>query len=241
MLVTNVFATEHYSTILQQGNTSYKTENYEEASKLYTEVLAANYESSALYFNLGNCYYKLNQIPDAILNYEKALKLNLGNSDIKFNLTIANKQITDKLETIPKLFITQWWNSFTQLFNIDTWAWIVILSLLFAVALFALFKLSNTEFTKKTSFYGFLLLLCLTFTAYLSGSKQKQLRENSTEAIIFAPSLTVKSSPATNSQDLFLIHEGTKVSLLETVDDWYKVSIPDGNTGWIPISAAKQI
>ena len=181
ILSTSLFATEHYSSVVEQGNAAYKAENYEEASGFYYEVLAANYESSVVHFNLGNCYYKLNRIPDAILYYEKALKLDPGNSDIKFNIAIANRQISDKLEVIPELFIIQWWNSFTQLFNIDTWAWVAILSLLCAVSLFALFRLSNTEVIKKLSFYGFLILLSLTCTAYFSGSKQKQLLSTARE------------------------------------------------------------
>jgi tetratricopeptide (TPR) repeat protein len=236
-----LFGAGHYSSILLQGNESYKADNYEMAVQLYQEVLAAGYESSSTYFNLGNSYFKLGQTPDAILFYEKALKLNPSNADIKYNLSIANLQITDKLESLPSTFLQGIWTSIICLISVDSWAWATLISLLISAVMFMLYRISKTESTKKGSFYISILLLGISITAFVSGSQLKQKMEISSSAIVFTPSLTVKSSPANNSQGLFVIHEGTKVIVLETVDEWYKVSLSDGNTGWIEKETVKDI
>lgn len=226
-------AEEHYSSILQEANELYKKEQYEDAISAYNKVLSANYESAALYYNIGNAYYKTGGIPQAILFYEKSLKLNPGNSDCQHNLKLANQQITDSIDTIPTIFYKQWWTGIRGMFSPNLWGWIAILSLFAAAVKFAFFKTANNPQMKKLAFYAG---LSLVFIALLSTTFGLQLRnqiENSHEAIVFTPSLTVKSSPSNNSTDLFVIHEGTKVTVMEEIDDWIKISISDGNTGWI--------
>lgn len=225
--------TDHYQAIITQGNVAYTQEKYAEASELYLQVVAANYESPILFYNLGNALFKQQKFTDAILYYEKAKKLAPGNTDVAFNLELANKTITDKIEPIPELFFTTWWKSFISLFGIDTWGWISIFCLTLAVVVYALYNLAKTESNKRTYFYLSVGLLLLTIVTYTSGIQQKGMVQNANEAIIFTPSVSVKSSPSLNSTDLFIVHEGTKVKLLESIDPWHKISLSDGNVGWI--------
>ena len=226
-------AAEHYSSILEQGNELYKQEKYEEAISAYNEVLSANYESAELYYNIGNAYYKTGGIPLAILFYEKSLKLKPGNSDCAHNLKLANQQITDSIESIPPIFYKTWWVNLRGLFSADLWGWIAILSLFAAAILLALFKTTNKVQMKKLVFYTGVSLVCISILATIFGLQSRAQIESSDQAIVFTPSLNVKSSPANNSTDLFVIHEGTKVNVIEVVDNWIKISIADGNTGWI--------
>jgi len=234
-------ASEHYSGILENGNEAYKTENYDDAITAYEHVLSADYSSAAVYYNLGNSYYKTGQLPDAILHYEKALKIDPSNSDIQYNLSIANRQITDKLESIPPFFLSIWWKNASQLLSIDSWGWLTVSSMFFGALLFGFFWQTKTETSKKSSFYGFIVSLTLAIFCFFAGNDQKNILETSTEAIVFSPSLTVKSSPVINSKELFVVHEGIKVKILESIDNWYKVSISDGNTGWIKKTTVEQI
>ena len=234
-------ASEHYSGILANGNEAYKTENYNDAITAYEDVLSADYYSAAVYYNLANSYYKTGQIPNAILHYEKALKIDPSNSDIQYNLSIANRQITDKLESIPPFFLSLWWKNASQVLSVDSWGWLIISSTFLGAFLFGFFWQTKTETSKKSSFYGFIGILTLTIFFFFAGQYQKNILETRTEAIVFIPSLTVKSSPVDNSKKLFVVHEGIKVKILESLDDWYKVSISDGNTGWIKKTTVEQI
>ena len=221
------------SATIDSANTAYAKNDFQKAITLYQSIVDSDYEASDLYYNLGNSYFKTSDIPPAILYWEKALKLSPNDEDIDFNLKVANTLIADKIEAVPELFIKEWWKSLCNLFASNTWTKIGLVDFFIFIILLAFFRLSRSLALRKSSFwigmvflFFSLLSLGIAYTQYQSNIAHK-------EAIVFTPSLTVKSSPDEKSTDLFVIHEGLKIELLDNVGDWYKIKIANGSIGWI--------
>ena len=219
----------------------YTNSNYDKAIDMYKRVLATGKESGFLYYNLGNAYYKNNDIPSAILYYEKAKKLAPNDEDIVYNLGIANTMIVDKIDKIPDLFYKRWWNSFYNLLNADSWAVFSVISFTLLMAFIGLFILGNTRKTKRLAFFLGVILLLISVASFGLASQKYYYGRAHNEAIIFTPTLTVKSSPSANAVDLFVIHDGTKVRVLDRVDHWVKIKIQNGSVGWLPAEDLKEI
>jgi len=216
-----------------EGNVAYNEGDYEQALTFYNQVVEAGYESADLYYNMGNTYYKMKQYPMSILYYEKALKLNPGDEDIRTNLEIANLAVVDKINVIPQSFIERWWNGVKTSFSADGWAWVsIVLFVLFLLCLFAFLMSRRTGLRKAGFFAGLVLLLCLVFSVVFAVEKYQDLKHQD-EAIVMTPTITVKSSPTDTSVDLFVLHEGTKVRILESTNGWNKIKIADGSVGWL--------
>lgn len=219
--------------ILQQANEAYGKGDFETALGFYEETLKANGESAALYYNIGNCYYKLNKVAPSILNYEKALLLEPGNGDIRFNLEVARLKAVDKIEPIQEFFLTDWFHSIQNLMSTDSWSYFSIICFLLLIAGLFLFFFSRKIILKKLGFYsGLVLLVFIIFGNIFAHSQKKKLNERNT-AIIFAPTTTIKSSPDNSGTDLFILHEGTKVEIKSRLGVWNEIETADGNVGWI--------
>jgi tetratricopeptide (TPR) repeat protein len=226
---------------IANGNNAYDSANYKEAIEHYSIVVDSGYASSQLYYNIGNAYFKLNDMPSAILFYEKAKKLSPKDDDILFNLSIANSRIVDRIDAIPELFYVKWWNSFTQLFSPRTWLSISI-ALFFFIFLFAIiFIISRNISIRRITLWAGLAVVVLTIISFSISYQTYYQFTNKEEAIIFIPTLTVKSSPNPNSVDLFVIHEGTKVSISDAVEGWSEIKIANGSVGWVPTGSFKKI
>ena len=225
----------------EEANTYFSEEKYEEAITTYEEILNSNVESADLYYNLGNAYYKTAQLPKAILNYERAILLSPHDKDIRYNLEMVNTQITDKLENVGKFFLAEWFNSFKNTTKSDTWAIISISAFgLFIISL-GIFFFSRQSAIKQISFFIGIIFFFGSFFAFnFSGAQKNKLVHRDT-AIIFEPSVSIKSSPSTGGKDLFILHEGTKVKILESLMEWKRVQISDGNEGWIHSSTIEVI
>ena len=224
-----------------KANQLFQDENYSGSIALYEEILSSGKESGSLYFNLGNAYYKQGKLPQAILNYERAKLMLPHDKDIAYNLKMANSQITDKLETVGEFFLATWLSGFRNSTKSDTWALISIISFVLALGLLAVFMFSNTKSIKQASFYIAIIFIatCMLSLSFSYGQKNELTNRNF--AIIFTPSVTIKSSPSTGGTELFILHEGTKVKILETVGEWHRIQISDGNDGWLPISTIEVI
>ena len=233
-----VAAQESYDAWFEQANAAYNEGNYQSALDLYNNIIEAEQESVPLYFNLGNTYYKMGTYPMAIYYYEKALKLDPSNADVKTNLEIANLAIADKIESIPQSFIVKGWNNVKNMFSSDAWATVSIISFAILLAALFLFLRARRMGLRKVGFFvGILTLLVLVFSFIFSMEKRNEAMEKN-HAIIMTPAVTVKSSPNDGSVDLFVLHEGTKVTLLDETDGWNKVRIANGSEGWLPSDAS---
>jgi len=224
---------QDFSVELKQAEASYADSKYDTTALIYQSILEEGFQSPNLYYNLGNCYYKLNEIPSAILNYERALKFDPNNENILYNLNLCNSLIPDRIEKMPELFFVQWYKGLYNFFPIDVWAKVVIgLFVLFTVFMLIYF-LSIRLFWRKMGFWmAMISLVFAVFSFFLTSQKYSSFKKHN-QAIIFTPSITVKSSPAKNSVDLFVVHEGTKVFILDQVGEWKKIKIQNGSIGWV--------
>jgi tetratricopeptide (TPR) repeat protein len=219
----------------------YNEANFDSALVVYRNIYEAGYTSAELLYNIGNTYYKLRQIPSAILFYERALKLAPNDPDIIHNLAIANNRIIDKIEPVPQLFFKNWWETFYKMFSADWWAIISLIFLALFLSLLFIFIISENRSIRKVSFFSGLLILLITIGTFGMASQKYYYTKSINEAIVFTPTITVKSSPSASSVDLFVLHEGTKVSLLDEVDGWKEIKIANGSVGWMPSESLKGI
>ena len=216
----------------EQGNAAYAEGNFEEAIAHY-EAAAEEGTSLALHFNLGNAYFKTNQVAMAILNYERAFRIDPADTDVKYNLKLANERIKDRIEELPQLNITRWWKSFTIGTGIDTWAWLAVGCMMLALASWLLFFLANQRGLRIAGFYIALFMLLLAGISYYQAGHAKRLVAEQTEAVVITPRVDVKGSPTETGINVFVIHEGTKLRVLQEQDGWVNVRIASGNEGWM--------
>jgi tetratricopeptide (TPR) repeat protein len=219
--------------LIDSANQAYSRANYEKAIQFYQQVLAQGKESPGVYYNLGNAYYKNHQLAPAILNYEKARLRSPNNEDIQYNLELARKQVTDKIDAIPDFFLTRWFRNFVNLFSSDFWAILSMSSFVLFLILFSIYIYTSRYGLKKTAFWISLLAILIAGTSFAFSYQQKKDVVNSQQAIVFSPKVTVKSSPAESGTDLFVIHEGTKVYVEEKMGAWYEIKLADGSKGWL--------
>ena len=219
--------------LFEKANKAYNNSDYTSAITLYDSILTIGLESSELYYNLGNCHYKAQNWANAIWHYEKSLKLERNDKTIQ-NLELANLKIIDRIEDIPQLFYKKWWSSFISIFNTFSWQLISILIIWFAFAIKILSRFTNY---KKEHFLSIIYSLALisVFVAYSS----YQINITKKEAIIFTSSIVVNSAPTTNSTNLFSLHSGSKIEILDTIGEWVNIKIANGNSGWIKESGCK--
>jgi tetratricopeptide (TPR) repeat protein len=224
-----------------KGNYLYQKLRYEQAISEYESVLAAKQHSAELYFNLGNCYYKLNKVAPAIYNYEKALVLNPDDTEIANNLKFAQKMQIDEIKVIPTVGFSKMVHDFASIFHYNTWAWISVgFSTLFLLC-FMGYYFSKLTMTKRIFFFGMFGLLLLLLVSVSAAISEKNDFDNEKPAIVFAEMVLIKSEPQKASNTVFTIHEGTKVFIKETLENWRKIQLTDGTEGWIEKTAIKEV
>lgn len=225
----------------ERGNDFYRKGKYEQAITEYESVLAGKQHSAELYFNLGNSYYKLNKVAPAIYNYEKALVLNPNDAEITNNLKFAHKLQIDEIKDIPSVGFSKMVHDVTSIFNYNTWAWISVgFSVLFLV-FFIGYYFSQITLSKRIFFFGMFVLLFLLLLSVSAAISEKNDSENEKPAIVFAEMVLVKSEPQKASNTVFTLHEGTKVFVLEALDNWKKIQLTDGTEGWIEKTAIREV
>ena len=237
----NITVFSNTDSLFNQANLHYKNNEFEAAIEKYEQILSDGYESSELYFNLGNAYYKIQNIGRSILNYERAKLFDPTNEDIQFNLELANSLIVDKIEEIPPFPIKIWFKRFVQLYSSNAWAIISMLSFIICLAVLLLYFFSKSISIKKISFWTSVLLLFLSISAFSFSNKNKKILTNRNSAIILSPSVTAKSTPDINGSELFVIHEGLKVEIVDILGEWSEIKLSDGNKGWVRISEIERI
>jgi tetratricopeptide (TPR) repeat protein len=229
------------SGLLEIANQHYMSQEYEKAVLIYEQILLSGRESAQLYFNLGNAYFKSNNIPKAILNYERAKLLEPANEDIDFNIRVANQFTVDNVLALPQPFFLRWRTTVVNMASSDTWAKISIASFLMFLVLLAVFLFSGFAWVKRLTFWSGFIFLLLSAFGFSFANRQKKALEERNHAIVFCPRVAVKSSPSATGTDLFLIHEGLKIEITDSLNSWKEIRIPDGNKGWMPDSCAVRI
>lgn len=224
-----------------QANELYRQENYTEALKAYEEIEAMDQESWALYFNIGNIHYKMNRVAPAIFYYEKALKLRPGQPDVRFNLEFANQMVLDNIEPLPRNLGQRFMDAVILKLTYETWAKIAVgLAFLFAL-LFLMYHFSYSTGKKRFYFISSIITVILVTTSVFFAFRNQLYVKNNREAIIFATEAEVMNAPTTTSEAYFELHEGTKVTVLESLDNWKKIRIADGKIGWIEEKDLREI
>jgi tetratricopeptide (TPR) repeat protein len=239
-LFLSVFATDADS-LVQAGNRYYVNNDYQKAADTYQMVIDSGFAAPELYFNLGNSYYKMNNYARAILYYERALLLAPANKDIKFNLELANMHVVDKIDVIPEFFVKRWLRNLAKTVTSNTWAVISMLTFGLFLILLAFYLFSSARLVKQLSFYMFILSFFISVVCYIFSAQRKNMLEERQAAIIIAPSVTAKSSPDEYGTNLFILHEGTKVQVTDSIDRWNEIKISNGNKGWIQKSTFERI
>lgn len=216
-----------------EADSAYVRGQYQQAIAQYEELLKQG-ASADLYYNLGNAYYRTENIPEAVLNYERALLLSPGDRDIRFNLQIARSKTFDKIVPESEMFFVTWYRALVNLTSVDGWARTALISLALTIILLLVYLFSERLWLRKAGFFGGVALLLLFVVANIFAWQQKKELLNRKGAIIFAPAVTVKSTPAANGTDLFILHEGTKVEITDgSMKEWKEIRIADGKEGWI--------
>jgi len=233
LFVPLIMLAENAKTLFQIANDHYAKGEYEQSILLYDSIIKNDIESTGIYFNLGNAWYKSDDIPMAILYYEKAKKLEPNNKDINYNLELANSRIADRVENVPEFFLKTWWNNILYLFNEKQWTRLNILTFALFLIFTIIFFISKKPSLKKLGFMTSLILLLLSFVIGIIGFRSYKIKTTHNTAILFTPTVNIKSAPDDNSSTIFILHQGTKLTLLDKSGEWQKVKIANGSEGWL--------
>lgn len=223
----------NYNELFQKANQHYIRGEFHQAAELYEKILASGYSNKELFYNLGNAYFRLGEYHKSILFYERARILDPFDEDIKFNLQIVNLHNVDKIQEAPKFFLKQVWENLRDSLSSSQWAIVAIFTIWIASALLILFLFNLSVMLRKISFFSGLFFAFVFIFSTTLGLSRYNYEQNHNLAIIFAENAYIKSSPEDTSTDLFILHQGTKVEVLDEIGDWFKIRLANGNLGWI--------
>ena len=224
-----------------KATTLYQKGDYTQAAAVYSLILKSGKESSALYYNLGNTYYKLNNVPESIYYYEKALQLDPENADAKNNLIFANQMKVDAITPLPKTWVRQLSDGIVGLFSAHTWAVLSIIGVFAFVLSFLLYYFVERTALKRTFFSLMLVFLFFAVGSYtLAHFCHKQVSQTQ-YAILFDKTVRVFSDANAYSSEVMQLHEGTKVEIIEDAKDWVKIRLVNGKTGWTKVNSLRKL
>ena len=231
-----------YVPVLSDADSAYIQGDYLTAISIYESVIENQGVNATLYMNLGNCWLKRDEIAKAILYYERAYLLDPSDPDIRFNLELARTKTVDKVSAVNQLFIVVWFKKLLSILDVNGWAVLTIILFALTMLLAGVFLFSKKTGIRKISFSFSAFFLLLSVLSFIFATTQMgNLKERDT-AIIMSPSVTVKSTPTSAGTDLFIIHEGRKVKILDSsMKEWVEIRLEDGNTGWIPVNVMEII
>lgn len=213
---------------------AYAGEQYEKSAELFLAIESDGYMSEELLVNIADAYYKSGSLGLSILYYERALRLNPSNKDAKYNLEIARSHTQDRIDSVPELAIRQWTRHVNYLLNSNSWAVCGLCLFAIMAAMILLMLLSRSLAGRKAGFFSALATFILSSVCIANACWQKNRINSRDEAVICSPVCSVRTSPSDSSPDQFILHEGTKLEILEQVGEWSNICIADGREGWIP-------
>lgn len=224
-----------------KANTAYINAKYDEAITLYDSISDMGYSSHKLYFNMGNAYFKIDELGAAMLYYTRAEHLLPSDVDTRHNLAVASNYVKDKIEAVPQFFLTRLFAEVRGGASSNFWAIFSIISLLVMFAFVLMYLLSNRLGVKKIGFFTALFMFVIFIVTTLWSLTERSEIVDSRLAIIMNESIAVKSSPDNSSKDLFILHEGTKVTIRSSLNGWVEIEIADGNKGWLLNSSIETV
>jgi len=219
--------------LFQEANTAYNEGNYSEAINNYERILENGETSAELYYNLANSHYKLSQIAPSVYYYEKALQLDPGDSDVKNNLEFAQRMLIDEIEEVPKTGLSKIINKLISVLSFNGWAWTAVIGSSLFAAFFLLYYFSNSSRQKRLFFTTSILGLIIMVSALIFAFQQQEYQKNSRFAIIFSEEAIIRNEPTLRSNEILTLHEGTKVKILETFQNWIKFELANEIQGWM--------
>jgi tetratricopeptide (TPR) repeat protein len=235
------FGADNTQGLFEKANSYYSKNKYKEAISTYSQLLKDSSSSAVVYYNLGNAYYKDGDIVSALLYFEKAHKLSPGDEDINFNIRFANARTTDKIDEAPELFLAKWWRGVILAVSADALAIAAIVLLLVGSGLLILYFFSISASVKKLSFFSAIGLFFLGILTIVIGGSQVNYFNSNKQAIVFNSSVSVKGSPGDKATTVFVLHDGTKVNVLDNANGWLKIKLANGNEGWLKPTDVKEI
>lgn len=233
LLVSSHFSLSAMNISKSEADSAYVQGDYQRAILIYDSLLSAG-KSAEVYYNLGNAYYRMDDIPNAVLNYERALQLSPGDADIRFNLQMARSKTIDKIVPESEMFFVTWYHSLINIMSADGWGILSLVMLGLALLFALLYLFADPVWMRKIGFFTSAITLLLFVFFNLFAWQQKQNVSNEKGAIIMVSAASVKSTPAHNGTDLFILHKGTKVKVVDdSMREWKEVRVADGKQGWI--------
>ena len=241
LLVLIPFSSFAQKSLKALGDEAYGKGNYQQAINDYEQLLKKGV-SAEVYYNLGNAYYRSENITKAIINYERALLLSPGDEDIRFNLQLARSKTIDKITPESEMFFVTWYRSLVNMTSVDGWAYIALVSLLAALCLALVYLFASKVWLRKIGFFAGILMVVLFIVSNIFAYHQRRILDNRTSAIVIAPSVNVKTTPEAAAKDAFLIHEGTKVEITDdSMNDWKCIHLANGKEGWVSTKVLERI
>ncbi len=217
----------------EEADNAYSQERYQQAAQLYKGVLQKG-DSPDLYYNLGNCYYRMDSMTQAVIAYERALLLSPGDKDIRFNLQMARSKTIDKITPETEMFFVTWYRSLVSIQSVDAWARLALISLVIAIVLALVYLFAERIWLRKVGFFGAVALLLVFTMSNVFAWQQKRGLDHRTGAVVIRSAVNVKSTPSKNGTDLFILHEGTRVTITDdSMRGWREVRVADGKQGWL--------
>ncbi len=242
MLMTAAFVSAAEADSLKVlGDSAFAKEDFKTAVTHYKAVAEMG-ESAAVCYNLGCCYYRLDDMARSVLWFERAALLDPSDEDIRFNLDMARSKTIDHITPRHEMFFTAAWHSMTSWLSADEWAAWAVAFFVGMLLLFFMYFFSSDIVVRKTGFFGALLSLVLVLLTNALAYSQRRMQVERSGAIVMTPAVTVKSTPSKSGTELFVLHEGTRVEILDnTMKEWVEIQIADGKVGWMEREQLEQI
>lgn len=219
--------------LFEEGNAYYNNGKYSEAIEKYEAIVNSDQHSAEVYFNLGNAHYKLNHIALSIYYYEMALQLDPKDKEVKNNLSFARNMTIDSIEKVPEIGISRFIRKVINIFSFEIWAYLTVIFMILFVILFMTYYFSIGTSTKRFSFVSSLSSIILSLVLLVFAFKKDSMDKKHNPAIVFSQESLVRTDPNLSGEEAFRLHEGTKVQVLDTANDWSEILLVDGKTGWI--------
>lgn len=241
VLLPKVAVSDEAEAFFVKGVEFYQNGNYPAAIEEFKKIIDSGYESWEVYFNLGNAYFKNKQTAQAILDFERAKRLNPKDEDIEYNLELANLAIVDRIQELPRFFISRWISTISLLFSLNLLGWITIGLYFVLIGLIIGRIFAKSGGLKKINFVS-VVVVALAFGGF-AGLLTTRIIENETklEAIVTEDRIVVKSAPGDTGTEVFTLHEGVKVEIQDRSNTWLRIRLADGKRGWLQESSVEVI